>query len=161
MDLDFDQVLPELYVGSCPTRAEEIDFLKQTGVTAVLSLQTDDDLVTWGLSWPRLADYYGKVGIEGRRVPIGDFDAEDLRRKLPAGVKALDELLSAGRTVYLHCSGGVNRSPSVAIAYLHWILGWDLDRAANHVKQRHPSNPYVDAIRLASEDREVEEDRET
>ena len=156
MDLDVDQVLPELYVGSCPTRADEIDHLRENvGITAVLSLQTEDDLVFWGIHWPRLEEYYRRLGIEVRRAPVRDFDADDLRRKLPACVEALDELLRAGHKVYVHCTGGINRSPTTVIAYLHWVLGWDLDRAVDHVKQRHRCDPYVDAIRLATDDREA------
>jgi atypical dual specificity phosphatase len=83
------------------------------------------------------------------RLPIRDFDPVDLRAKLPAAVRALRALLLAGYTVYLHCSAGTGRSPTVAIAYLHRVLGWDLGRAVAYVQRRRYCIPNPDAIRLA------------
>ncbi len=89
----------------------------------------------WGVNWRHLEPYYRQAGVEIRRVPVRDFDPDDLRRLLPECVELLDELLDLGHTVYLHCNMAVNRSPSIAIAYLHWILGWDVEEAADHVIQ--------------------------
>lgn len=148
-----DRIEPRLYVGTCPRETTDIDDLKRLGVTAVLNVQTDDDLAFWGVSWDDLVARYDELGIEVRRVPVRDFDPESLRLGLPECVRVLDELLGDGHTVYVHCSAGINRSPSVVIAYLHWIEGRPLDEAAAHVMQRRACDPYVEAIRLASEDR--------
>ena len=44
--IDYSQILPNLYVGTYPQKAEDIQELKDCcGVTAVLSLQTDEDLL--------------------------------------------------------------------------------------------------------------------
>ncbi len=153
MDLDLDPILPDVYVGSCPLSADDVDRLRRDfGVTAVLNLQTEDDFDFWGIDWPRLAAHYRESGIEVRRVPVRDFDVDDLRRKLPDAVEALDELLRAGHTVYVHCSAGINRSPSTVVAYLYWIEGRSLDDALAHVLGCRSCDPYVDAIRLAVED---------
>ena len=80
-------------------------------------------------------------------MPVRDFDPDDLRRNLPRCIEMLDELLRQGHTVYMHCSMGINRSPSVVIAYLHWVQGWDLERAAEHVLERRSCDPYLEAIR--------------
>ncbi len=84
------------------------------------------------------------------RVPLRDFDPVDLREQLPECVCALDQLLSAGYSVYLHCTAGTGRSPTVAIAYLHRCLDWDLDRAAAYVKERWECSPNMEAIQLAT-----------
>ena len=84
-----------------------------------------------------------------------DFDPDDLRRQLPKCVEVLDELLRQGHTVYVHCNMGINRSPSIVIAYLHWVQGWDLEKAADNVMECRSCDPYVDAIGLAGEDRIV------
>ncbi len=153
--MDASQILPNLLVGSYPAGPEDIDRLqREFGVTAVLSLQSDEDLAAWDVPWHRLEAHYQRTGIEVLRVPVWDFDRDDLRRKLPQCVGALDKLLRQGHTVYLHCNMGVNRSPSVAIAYLHWIQGWSLDEATAHVVRCRPCDPYVEAVRQASEDRE-------
>ena len=68
-------------------------------------------------------------------------------------VELLDELLDLGHVVYLHCNMAVNRSPTIVIAYLHWVQGWTLEKATAHVMKCRSCDPYVEAIRLASEDR--------
>ena len=151
--MDPSRILPNLLVGSYPGSSTDIDRLRREGVTAVLNVQTDEDMAHWDVNWYRLEAHYEKAGVEIRRVPVRDFDPVDLRRKLPECVEALDELLRAGHTVYVHCNMGVNRSPSIVIAYLHWILGVDLEMAADHVTNCRSCEPYLDAIRLAGEDR--------
>lgn len=155
MDLDLDPILPDVYVGSCPLSADDLDRLRRGfGITAILNLQTEDDFDFWGIDWPSLEAHALESGIKVRRVPVRDFDVDDLRRKLPEAVEALDDLLRAGHTVYVHCSAGINRSPSTVVAYLHWIAGWDLDKAVRHVKDCRDCEPYMEAIVGATEDRE-------
>ncbi len=155
--IDVSQILPNLSVGTFPKGPVDIDRLCREGVTAVLNVQTDDDMDAWGVKWNRMESYYREAGIEVRRVPVQDFSKDDLRRQLPKCVEVLDELLSQGHTVYVHCNMGVNRSPSIAIAYLHWILGWDLEKATDHVMKCRSCDPYLDAIELAGEDRKRNE----
>jgi len=147
------QILPNLFVGSFPTSTDDIDRLRREGVTAVLNVQTDDDMAHWGVNWRRLEPYYREAGVEVRRVPVRDCDKDDLRRQLPRCIEVLDDLLRQGRNVYVHCNMGINRSPSIVIAYLHWVLGWDLEKAADHVMKCRSCDPYLDAIGLAGEDR--------
>lgn len=152
--MDLDQILPQLFVGSCPSDPADIDSLKTDfGITAVLNLQTEDDFAYWGINWQGMEAAYRRLGIEIRRVPVEDFNREDLRQRLPACVQALDDLLRAGHTVYVHCSGGVNRSPSTVVAYLHWVQGMGFDEAVNYVMERRVCDPYVETIWLATQDR--------
>jgi len=149
--MDYHRILPKLFIGSYPESAEEIERLKrETGVTAVLNLQTDDDMRYFKLDWDLLVKAYKSSGIELHRLAVRDFDAVDLQQKLPACVSALNDLLESGHTVYLYCSAGAGRSPTVAIAYLFWRHGWGLDQAVAHVMQCRPCSPNVEAIRLAN-----------
>ena len=152
--MDVSQIRPNLFVGSFPKSPEDIDRLKREfGITAVLNVQTDEDMAHWGLNWQELQLSYREASIDVRRIPVRDFDPDDLRRKLPECVELLDELLDLGHTVYLHCNMAVNRSPTIAIAYLHWIQGWSLEKATDHVMRCRSCDPYLDAIGLAGEDR--------
>ncbi len=152
--MDLNEILPELLLGSCPRCADDVDQLKREhGITAVLNLQTEDDFRYWEIDWARLEARYRQSGITVCRVPVRDFDRDDLRERLPECARVLDELMRAGHRVYVHCSAGMNRSPSAVIAYLHWYEGRDLDEAVRHVTRRRSCDPYVDAIRQASEDR--------
>ena len=128
--------------------------MQRQGVTAVLSLQTEEDFQSHGVNWAALRARYFAVGVEVRRVPIRDFDDQDLLEKLPQAVQVLGELLAGDHRVFVHCNAGVNRSPSVVICYLHWSQGWSLDRAEQYVMEHHPCAPVMDVIRRATWDRQ-------
>ncbi len=152
-DMDYDQILPQLLVGSCPKSSDDIDKLRrETGITAVLNLQTDEDLRYCNFAWQPLQAHYTACGIELQRIPVRDFDPVDLQAKLPECARVLNQLLTAGHSVYVHCTAGAGRSPTVAIAYLIWCGGWELDEAVAYVTQRRPCSPNVDVIHLATRD---------
>jgi protein-tyrosine phosphatase len=154
MGMDYDEILSEVFVGSYPSSVEDVDRLRQeVGVTAVLNLRTDEDMSHFGLDWQEIVDRYTACGITVKRVAIRDFDPVDLRARLAECTQVLDELLEAGHTVYVHCTAGTGRSPSVVIAYLSWYRRWDLDDAFIHVSRRRHCSPNMEAIRLAAEDR--------
>ena len=150
--MDVDQVLPSLYVGSFPS-IDDVDTLKQTGITSVLSLQSDDDLGVCGINWTALRARYRSSNIEVRRVPIVDFDDDNLRDKLPEAVRVLNELLSQNHTVFVHCNAGMNRSPSIVLCYLHWMGGMSLEDAEQHVRRSRSCAPVLEVIRMATCDR--------
>src|SRR5262249_36166274 len=103
----------KLYVGSCPMTEGDVIQLKDTGITAVLNLQTDEDIRTREIDWPAMEDAYRRHGIVIHRFPIEDFSPSDMRQKLRTGVRILDNLIRAGLVVYLHCNAGINRSPTL------------------------------------------------
>ena len=79
-----------------------------------------------------------------RRVPARDFDEDDLRQNLPQCVAALDQLLTAGNTVYVHCTAGMGRAPSTVIAYLVWREHWTDrggDRICEPTSRMHAERP--------------------
>jgi protein-tyrosine phosphatase len=151
--MDCDRILANLYVGGCPSIPDELQELKDGGITAVLNLQSDDDLRNHRIDWPSFRVHFATRHIEIRRVPIIDFDDDDLRDKLPEAVQVLTEVLKQGHTVFVHCNAGINRSPSVIACYLHWREGWQLDEALQHVRLNHPCSPVTEVIRLATWDR--------
>jgi atypical dual specificity phosphatase len=141
----------KLYIGSCPMTEGDIRQLNAGGITAVLNLQTDDDIRNREIDWPAMEDAYRRHGIVIHRFPIEDFSPSDMRQKLRTGVRILDNLIRAGHVIYLHCNAGINRSPTLAVAYLHWVEKWDLESAHAHVLSSRPCDPYVQEIRLAEE----------
>ncbi len=148
--MDYDQILPHLFVGAYLESAHEVEMLRRhEGITAVLNLQTDKDIRAGRFFAEPLESLYEASGVKLCRVPVRDFDDSHLQQRLPECVAALQRLLQEGHTVYLHCTAGANRSPTVAIAYLHWCLGWDLNDAVKHVEQCRECSPNVDAIRSA------------
>lgn len=152
--INFNRILPELFLGTHPRTNVDVQRLHGAlRVSAVLNLQTDEDFARWRVDWARLQRTYLEKGIVVERVPIVDFDADDLRARLAAAVGALDEMLRSEHVVYLHCTAGAGRAPATAIAYLAWCRGWSIDRAHSFVTERRTCSPSMEAIRLAAADR--------
>lgn len=144
---DLSCIRPNLYVGSALRSRAEIEELLAHNITAVLSLQTDDDLAKDGLRWEQIEEWYLSAGIGARRVQIHDYSAEAVITNLNAAVTSLRTLLDQGHTVYLHCTAGVNRSPTIAIAYLVRAEGRSVDEALDLVKNaRYNVEPYRQAL---------------
>ena len=147
--MNYSQILSGLFVGSHPQAIGDVERLRrESAVTAVLNLQTDEDMDSVKLDWRPLEAHYRASRIDLLRLPVKEEQIE-LREKLPHCVRSLAALIAAGRTVYLHCTEGVGRSPTVAIGYLHWSLGWELDAAVSHMKQAWQCSPHLEALRLA------------
>ena len=140
-----DSVLPNLFLG--PNPINEVDFaqLQAMRITAILSLQSEDDV--------NQSEFLSRQSMASERAlilhnfPVVDFDRADLRRKLPDCVRVLDDLLKSREIVYLHCTAGVSRSPTVAAAFLHWKLGWPIDDALSHVRAVRNCCPDDEVIR--------------
>ena len=148
--IDYDRILPDLYVGTHPETLEDLRDLKDRGITAVLNVQTDEDFRDRGIDWPEMEESYRSLGLEVNRVPMRDFDPEDQRRHLPEAVNTLAALLAEGRIVYLHCNAGTGRSPLVAMAYLRRYRNMSRRQAIKHVRDRRYCVPYEDLLGTVS-----------
>jgi protein-tyrosine phosphatase len=147
--MDYDQILSGLFVGSHPRAIGDVERLRrESAITAVLNLQTDEDMDSVKLDWRLLEAHYRACSIDLLRLPVKEEQIE-LREKLPGCVRTLSALIAGGRTVYLHCTEGIGRSSTVAIGYLHWSLGWGFDAAVSHVKHARQCSPHLEALRLA------------
>jgi len=155
--MEYAQITARLYVGSHPQSIDDIEILERVlAVTAILNLQTNEDMVTAKLNWQPLETHYSTCPVRLYRIPMKE-EQEVLREKLLECVDTLGHLLAQGHTVYLHCTAGIGRSPTVAVGYLYCQLGWELDAAVRYVKQLRQCSPHVDALRRALVDRERSE----
>lgn len=136
-------VLADLVIGEYPTPEDAAWLRAAPAVSAVVCLQDDVDLDRKGLSLRALERAYATHGIHFHRVPVADGDAEVLRARLDETVALVAGLLARGERVYLHCNAGLNRAPTVAVAYLHVHHGHTLEAACNLVKARRPCVPYM------------------
>jgi protein-tyrosine phosphatase len=137
------QILPNLLVGEYPTPDDAHWLRALQGVTAVLSLQDDADLASKGLELAELERAYDAHALRFHRMPVPDCDGDFLQARLDAIVARLHQLLDAGDRVYLHCNAGMNRAPTVAIAYLHVHHKMPLVAARDFVKARRACVPYM------------------
>jgi protein-tyrosine phosphatase len=136
-------VLEPLAVGEYPTPEDAAWLRAGPAISAVVSLQDDVDLDRKGLSQRALERAYAAHGIRFHRLPVADGDAEALRASLDQSVALVAALLTRGERVYLHCNAGLNRAPTVAIAFLHVHRGQTLDAACALMKTHRPCVPYM------------------
>jgi hypothetical protein len=65
--MDYAQILPRLFIGSHPKTIDDIDRLRrESAITAVLNLQTDEDMLSVKLDWRPLEAHYRASGIARR-----------------------------------------------------------------------------------------------
>ena len=137
----FDRVTDDIVVGVCPTDQQDVERLHQLGVTAVLTLQSDHDLATRQIDWRTMKHFYLQYGLVVHRVPIIDFDDRDLTDRLPMAVQTLQTMIDAGYQVYVHCTAGMQRAPSVVICYLAWHQQLSLRQSIQLVFANHACDP--------------------
>lgn len=151
-DLFLSRVTPGVWLGPYPQSPDDVDVLARAGITAVVNLQTDDELDHRDVDLDRLARRLQQRDIELHRMPIRDFDEADLIRKLPAACTLLPHLTDRGHRVYVHCTAGMGRAPAVVLAHLV-RQGHDLSQAREQLRHHHPvSAPNVAAVRHALAD---------
>lgn len=151
MHFSADPITDQLWVGSYP--ADEADWTllaEGYGVEAVLNLQTDDDLRGEGLL-PAVAWKMSMAsGLTVERVPITDFRPDEVQRWLVPAVAALHALAIEHARVFVHCTAGMNRSPTIALAYLILKEGWTVEQALERGAAARPIiRPYVAVLREA------------
>ena len=138
----------QLLVGEYPTPDDAVWLRDEHGIGTVLNLQDDADLASKNLVLADLMRAYADAGLAFHHVPVADGDAEHLAACLAEILAVLDAALESGSRVYVHCNGGFNRAPTVAIAFLRAHRGLSQEDAWAHVKQRRACAPYRRALTL-------------
>ena len=147
MFLDCNEIISgRLWVG-CYIQPEDVRILRQMGITSILNLQSDRDLAYYNISLKKLLQAYLLEEIDLRRIPILDFDKLAVSALLPQAVEELENALAPLRAkVYVHCTAGINRGPTLAAAYLIKADGLTAQEAYNHVVARRDCRPYLDTL---------------
>ncbi|XP_029490945.2 tyrosine-protein phosphatase vhp-1 [Oncorhynchus nerka] len=118
-------ILPHLYLGAETDVTQ--DCLGARGISYVLSVSRCSPQPTF---LPR-SQYL--------RIPIDDSLRDDLLPYIPEALRFIDGAMSSDGSVIVHCAAGISRSPALAVAYIMYNLGMDLDHAYRFVKERRPS----------------------
>lgn len=151
--INFDRVEGEIFLGSAPATSVDVARLATMKISAVLSLQSDEDFKTHGISWKKLQNAYAYNKIVLHRFPILDFDEVDLGKRLAEPVQALHQLLTQGHRVYVHCNAGVCRAPATVLGYLCHYRGMSIEQGLDYIrKQRPQANPYLAAVKKSLDD---------
>lgn len=154
LGMNYNFIRPDLIVGSCLQTPEDVDKLRQIGVKTIFCLQQNPDLEYFGVDIIAIQEYAKTYDdIQHIRAEIRDFDAFDLRMRLPAVVSKLYKAINRnGGVTYVHCTAGLGRAPAVALAYMFWVLGYKLNEAHRLLLSKRPCFPKLDAIRSATAD---------
>jgi protein-tyrosine phosphatase len=140
------EITEHLLVGEYPRRSD-VEWLKnEHRVTAIHNLQDDQDLRVNGLDITRLREVCDHYGIKLVRTPIQDGSSDDMTSRLAEALHDLETLLRSRERVYLHCNGGLNRAPTLAIAYLRANAHMSLNEAMAYVKKRRACGPFMTVL---------------
>ncbi len=136
------RVWPGLIVGAIPLDADDVGELAALGVQEVYNLCEDaeygDDAARAAAGRERVAAALTGAGIAERRLPLRDYG----RLPFDAIEQASGDVRSAlggGRTVYLHCRAGWQRSASIAAAVIALEEDLGIDNALLVLRNRKPT----------------------
>ncbi|GFZ11153.1 dual specificity protein phosphatase (DsPTP1) family protein [Actinidia rufa] len=138
LGMNYNFIRPDLIVGSCLQTPEDVDKLRKIGVKTIFCLQQDPDLEYFGVDITAIREYADTYDdIQHLRAEIRDFDAFDLRMRLPAVVGKLHKAINQnGGVTYVHCTAGLGRAPAVALTYMFWIQGYKLSEANSLLQEQ-------------------------
>ena len=68
------------------------------------------------------------------RHPIQDFSPDNLKVKLLEANTILNDLITQGHIVYVHCTAGMSRAAATVIGYMVIFKGYTLEKAFDYCK---------------------------
>jgi protein-tyrosine phosphatase len=128
--------------------------LHRVGISAILSLQESGrDLTAAAMERMRAAC---APRIAFHNVGIPDYDPRALITHLADALDLLTAAQANGGVVYVHCSEGINRAPSVALAHLVRVERLAVDDALREIRHADPGvRPYPELLAFLRNDSEA------
>lgn len=103
--------------------------------------------------------YNPRAGISVLRLLLEDQDEEPLFPAVADAFEFIEEHLSVGRSVLVHCMAGISRSSAVILYYLMRKNRWCYETALSTLSQVHPdarpNKGYVNQLRLYAAEQEL------
>ncbi len=153
-----DRISPSLCVGPAPRTMEDLEYLKTLHVTGVLNVShqkfdvevfakaynhvlTAKEVLEEYKSGPKRTeeDVLEQFHIDYHHIPTVDGKVFKLSQMLDIieTVNLHAEKIGANACVYIHCNGGISRSPA-AIALIFIGFGHDPDKTLQMLERKHP-----------------------
>jgi len=136
------QITDQIWVGSYGEVCNDL-FLNERKITHILCCAEEFDL---RVGFPYSSNHIGyKIHL------VEDKADEKTRSEFLEGASKLNEWISNGKNVFVHCYAGISRSVSVVITYFMVYKGWSYQIAFNHLKHRrrqmHPHPEYIPILK--------------
>lgn len=94
-----------------------------------------------------LTEEYNRLNIRLIKFPIKDFDAEDLYKKIEHAVEILKAAVVNGENIFIHCTAGMGRAPTVAALYLCMYENMSVIDSVDYIKRFRPIiSPNMDVL---------------
>jgi len=139
MPNEITEVIPgKLYLG-CEMRASKDDELLSLGITHILSVTNS---------------IFPIEGIEHEHFVMSDFGKTELNTVVDKVYPFMESAQQSWNKLYVHCTFGQNRSPTIIISYLMKNMGLTLYEAHKMVKEKRPLihiHPYYAKMLLKLE----------
>lgn len=122
------RILPTLYLGERSHATSRIT--TPLGITHILNVDTS-------------CRFEEEAKYELCHQPLSDYGETDLATFLPPCFSFLTKAMNENGIILIHCRQGINRSPTVTIAFLMYVHKWSLARAYRHVTSiRTQASPH-------------------
>ena len=137
----------------------DIESLKESGTTRIVSLVTDEDMEL--LQVTQLPESVQASGIEWTHLPLPDTTVPT-RKWLLRSIKVFTELQTSipeGERVVVHCMGGLSRAGTFVAIYLY-LRGYSMTEAIRRVRaERSPRciNTKQEAFLFDLETQQIDE----
>lgn len=143
--IEYAKVQNKLYYGSYPQEQDDFKFIKTNlGLNIILNLQHKQDFAFGGLI-PEVAHRMAlNEYLSWTNIPIKDFNASDLMKKIPQVVAFLKHNISSG--VYVHCTKGLNRSATAVAAYLILFESFNATNAISKIRENRPEAIFYESV---------------
>jgi protein tyrosine phosphatase (PTP) superfamily phosphohydrolase (DUF442 family) len=129
-----------IWVGSC-SDASNTEFMDERGIEYIICCAEEYNYPPGFLIIQQRADQW-------YRVPLNDNVVDELTEDhFRHAASKLNEWVSQGKKVLVHCREGKSRSVSAVIAYYMIYHNWSFDIAYWHLKVRRPmTNPWHEYV---------------
>ena len=127
--LKYSRVTDSIYVGP-QHRANGKRALEHAGITHIINMRSEFDDESYGLT---LGDDRSDNYCYLPTIDDDPISAEHIER----GIAFIDSAIEGGGKVYIHCSAGVGRAPSMAAAFLI-SRGYSTEEALGLIRQARP-----------------------
>ncbi|XP_066967751.1 dual specificity protein phosphatase 3 isoform X2 [Macrobrachium rosenbergii] len=108
-----DECYPNLYIGDIGA-AKDKAYLQKVGITHVLNTAQGNKFATVDTD----GVYYEDVGIKYLGMKLLDIPTANIAQFFTIGADFIEDALSSGGKVLVHCYMGISRSATIACAFL-------------------------------------------